>query len=147
MAKVKAGYKVGDKTYKVHLDGFNLLPALSGKEKKWPREGFLYWSDDGDLLALRVNQYKITFAEQRSTGMAVWREPFTKMRIPRSSTIYVRILSSAETRAFSMTSGVPTTFSSRCPRKPSSASSSKRSRNSRRVPRLRALPLIRSWNC
>ena len=66
--KVKKGYKIGDKTFKVHLDGFNLLPFLSGKEKESPRKGFLYWSDDGDLMALRVNQYKIVFAEQRSTG-------------------------------------------------------------------------------
>jgi len=82
VAKVKAGYKIGDKTYKVHLDGFNLLPALKGEAKQWPREGFLYWSDDGDLLALRVHQYKFVFAEQRNAGLKVWREPFSKMRIP-----------------------------------------------------------------
>ncbi len=52
--KVKKGYKIGDTTFKVHLDGVNLLPFLSGKEKESPRKGFLYWSDDGDLMALRV---------------------------------------------------------------------------------------------
>jgi arylsulfatase len=80
--KVKQGYKMGDKVYKVHLDGYNLLPFLSGKEKTSPRQGFLYWSDDGELVALRVNQYKFVFAEQRNSGIAVWREPFSKMRIP-----------------------------------------------------------------
>jgi arylsulfatase len=80
--KVKKGYKIGNTTFKVHLDGFNLLPFLSGKEKKSPRRGFLYWSDDGDLMALRVDQYKVVFAEQRSEGFEVWREPLVKTRVP-----------------------------------------------------------------
>src|SRR5215472_15246006 len=63
--KVKKGYKIGDTTFKVHLDGFNLMPFLAGKEE-CPREGFLYWSDDGDLMALRARQWKIVFAEQRN---------------------------------------------------------------------------------
>ncbi|HJT42087.1 MAG TPA: arylsulfatase [Rhizomicrobium sp.] len=81
--KVKKGYKIGDTTFKVHLDGFNLLPFLSGKEKESPRKGFLYWSDDGDLMALRFNQYKVVFAEQRSTGLDVWREPLSPLRVPK----------------------------------------------------------------
>lgn len=81
--KVKKGYKMNGKTYKVHLDGFNLLPFLSGKEKESPREGFIYWSDDGDLLGIRVNEWKVVFLEQRSKGLAVWREPFSQMRIPK----------------------------------------------------------------
>jgi arylsulfatase len=81
--KVKKGYKIGNKTYKVHLDGYNLLPFLKGDVKESPRQGFLYWSDDGELLALRVKQWKIVFEEQRSTGFSVWREPFSKMRIPK----------------------------------------------------------------
>ena len=83
VAKVKKGYKIGDTSFKVHLDGANLQPFLSGKEKESPRKGFLYWSDDGDLMALRVHQYKIVFAEQRSTGLDVWREPLSVMRIPK----------------------------------------------------------------
>jgi len=83
VAKVKKGYKIGDASFKVHLDGANLQPFLSGKEKESPRKGFLYWSDDGDLMALRVHQYKIVFAEQRSTGLDVWREPLSVMRIPK----------------------------------------------------------------
>jgi arylsulfatase len=81
--KVKKGYAIGGKTYKVHLDGVNLLPFLAGKQDKSPRDGFLYWSDDGELLALRVNEWKVVFAEQRSKGLAVWREPFSSMRMPK----------------------------------------------------------------
>ena len=81
--KVKAGYKIGGKTFKVHLDGYNLMPFLSGKETESPRKGFLYWSDDGDLMALRVNQWKMVFSEQRSTGLAVWREPLSPLRVPK----------------------------------------------------------------
>ncbi|WP_312145496.1 arylsulfatase [Brevundimonas sp.] len=80
--KVKKGHDVGGKTYKVHLDGYNLIPFLKG-EAKCPREGFLYWSDDGDLLALRVNQYKIHFKEQTAEGINAWRTAFTDMRIPK----------------------------------------------------------------
>ncbi len=81
--KVKKGYQIGDKSYKVHLDGVNLLPFLSGKEEESPREGFIYWSDDGDLLAMRIRRYKIVFSEQRNKGLAVWREPFSALRIPK----------------------------------------------------------------
>ena len=57
------------------------VPVRQGEE--CPREGFIYWSDDGDLMALRVHQYKIVFAEQRATGLDVWREPLSQMRIPK----------------------------------------------------------------
>jgi arylsulfatase A-like enzyme len=83
VAKVKTGYEADGRTFKVHLDGFNLLPFLSGGEKESPRKGFLYWSDDGDLMALRAHQYKIVFAEQRSKGLDVWREPLSQLRIPK----------------------------------------------------------------
>jgi arylsulfatase A-like enzyme len=81
--KVKKGHKMGDKTFKVHLDGVNLLPFLKGDVKESPRTGFLYWSDDGDCLAIRVNQWKVTFAEQRHHGLEVWREPFNHLRAPK----------------------------------------------------------------
>jgi arylsulfatase len=83
VAKVKKGCKIGDKTFKVHLDGYNLMPFLKGEQKESPREGFLYWSDDGELLAVRAKQWKVVFEEQRAHGLAVWREPFSKMRIPK----------------------------------------------------------------
>jgi arylsulfatase len=81
--KVRKGHTLGDKTFKVHLDGVNLLPFLSGKEKEGPRKGFLYWGDDGDLMALRMGRMKIVFAEQRAKGLEVWREPLVTLRIPR----------------------------------------------------------------
>jgi arylsulfatase A-like enzyme len=79
--KVKKGYRIGDKTFKVHLDGFNLMPFLAGKEEKSPREGFIYWSDDGECMAVRMGRFKIVFAEQRSAGLDVWREPLSPMRV------------------------------------------------------------------
>ena len=82
VAKLKKGHDIGGTTFKVHIDGYNLLPFLSGKEP-CPRDGFIYWSDDGDLMALRVQQYKIVFAEQLATGLNVWREPLKQMRIPK----------------------------------------------------------------
>jgi len=81
--KVKKGHKIGDKTYKVHLDGANLLPFLSGDVEKSPRQGFLYWSDDGDLMAIRFGRFKLVFSEQRAKGLEVWREPLVTLRIPR----------------------------------------------------------------
>ena len=81
--KMKKGYEIGGKTYKVHLDGVNLLPFLSGKEKKSPRTGFIYWSDDGDCIAMRIGRFKIVFAEQRSKGLEVWREPLSALRLPK----------------------------------------------------------------
>jgi len=73
--KVKKGYAMGGKTYRVYLDGVNLLPFLSGKEKESPRKGFIYWSDDGECMAMRIGRFKLVFAEQRKTGLEVWREP------------------------------------------------------------------------
>jgi len=81
--KVKKGYAIDGKTFKVHLDGENLLPFLKGEVDKSPREGFLYWSDDGQLLAIRVGQWKAVFEEQRTKGLDVWREEFSSMRVPK----------------------------------------------------------------
>jgi arylsulfatase len=81
--KVKKGYTADGRKFKVHLDGCNLLPFLKGEVKQSPRDGFLYWSDDGDLLAIRVNNWKVVFKEQRAKGIDVWREPFADMRIPK----------------------------------------------------------------
>jgi arylsulfatase A-like enzyme len=80
----KKGHKAGDKTFKVHIDGYNLLPYLMGKDKKGPRQGFMYFSDDGDLVAMRFDNWKIVFMEQRCPGtMQVWAEPFTVLRVPK----------------------------------------------------------------
>jgi arylsulfatase len=73
--KLKKGYKSGNKTFKVHIDGYNLLPFLEGEAKENPRKGFLYWSDDGDLMALRVGHWKATFMEQRARSRRMVRAP------------------------------------------------------------------------
>jgi arylsulfatase len=77
------GKTVGDKTFKVHLDGYNFLPYLTGKVDKGPRQEIFYFSDDGDLTALRYNDWKLIFMEQRAPGtFLVWANPFTPLRIP-----------------------------------------------------------------
>jgi arylsulfatase A-like enzyme len=81
--KMKKGFEMSGKTYKVHLDGVNLMPFLSGKEEKSPREGFIYWSDDGDCMAMRMGRFKIVFAEQKAAGIEVWRQPLAPLRIPK----------------------------------------------------------------
>jgi arylsulfatase len=82
--QLRKGLKVGKMTYKVHLDGYNLLPYLTGQEAKSPRQDFFYFSDDGDLLGLRVENWKMIFAEQRAPGtLRVWAEPFTPLRVPK----------------------------------------------------------------
>ena len=75
------GRKVGDMTYKVHLDGYNLLPALKG-EGEWPRKEFIYFTDGGDVAALRYINWKISFLRAGGHGWHVWQEPFTTMRAP-----------------------------------------------------------------
>jgi arylsulfatase len=82
--KLLKGYTVGDMTYKVHLDGYNLLPYLTSQEPKSPRKEFFYFSDDGQLLGLRFDNWKFVFQEQRCPGtMAVWLEPFTQLRMAK----------------------------------------------------------------
>jgi arylsulfatase len=80
--KLKQGFKSGNKTFKVHIDGYNLLPFLKGDVKENPRKGFLYWSDDGDLMALRVGDWKVHFLVQHGHGFDVWKKPFEALRAP-----------------------------------------------------------------
>jgi len=77
------GKKIGDMSYKVHLDGYNLIPFLKGEVKENPRPGVLYWSDEGDLMALRYDDWKIHFMEQRAEGILAWQEPFVPLRLPK----------------------------------------------------------------
>jgi arylsulfatase len=82
--KLLKGYKVGDMTYKVHLDGYNLVPYLTGQVEKSPRESFLYCNDDQQLTALRHDNWKIVFMEQRVPGtLRIWAEPFVTLRVPK----------------------------------------------------------------
>ncbi|NRD74593.1 arylsulfatase [Shewanella sp. VB17] len=83
-SKLLKGMKAGDKSFKNHLDGYNFLPYLTGKEKKGRREEIFYFTDDGDLAALRFNNWKLVFMEQRVAGtLQLWAEPFTTLRLPK----------------------------------------------------------------
>ncbi len=80
--KLLTGYKANGKTFKVHLDGYDLSDTLAGRGPN-PRKEFFYWNDDGSLVALRFNQWKLVFAEQRAHGMDVWQDPFVSLRLPK----------------------------------------------------------------
>jgi arylsulfatase len=80
------GHQAIGRTYKVHIDGYDLTGALGGKAP-WPRKEFLYWTDDGDLAALRFNQWKLHFLEQRGHSFDVWQEPFVRLRVPKLFTL------------------------------------------------------------
>ena len=81
-ADLLKGRKIGSMAYKVHLDGYDLGPALRG-EGAWPRKEFIYWTDDGSVAALRYENWKITFLEQQAEGLKVWQEPFVQLRAPK----------------------------------------------------------------
>jgi len=81
--KLLVGYTAGDSTYKVHLDGYNLMPYLKGETDTGPRKEFLYWTDDGELACLRYNRWKLVFMEQRAHSLAVWEEPLVTLRFPK----------------------------------------------------------------
>jgi arylsulfatase len=80
--KLKKGMSVGGKNFKVHLDGYDIRDALAGKSPS-PRNEFFYFVDDGSLVGLRYNQWKVVFAEQREHGLNVWEEPFVPLRLPK----------------------------------------------------------------
>ena len=85
--KLKKGHTAGadgNTEFKVHIDGYNLLPYLTGEVETSPRRGFFYFSDDGDLVAMRFENWKAVFMEQRCPGtLRVWAEPFTTLRVPK----------------------------------------------------------------
>ncbi|MDO6758658.1 arylsulfatase [Tamlana sp. 2_MG-2023] len=89
--KLLTGYKGAKRTFKVHLDGYNILPYLTGEKEAgkdkygdttFPRKEFYYWSDDGQLVAMRYQRWKLVFMEQQSSKFGVWMYPFVKLRIP-----------------------------------------------------------------
>ncbi|WP_248291210.1 arylsulfatase [Neoroseomonas marina] len=81
-AKLLAGFTVGGRTYKVHLDGYNQLPLLTGQTQEGGRKEFFYFNDDGQLVAMRYERWKLVFLEQRAHTMQLWREPFVPLRVP-----------------------------------------------------------------
>jgi arylsulfatase len=80
--KLLNGYTVGDKTYKVHLDGFNMIPYLTGEVQESPRNNIFYISDDGEVMAVRIGDWKLNLMVQRAHQMNVWAEPLVKLRVP-----------------------------------------------------------------
>jgi len=82
--KLLKGHQIGDQTYKVHLDGYNLVPYLTGEVKKSPRDSFIYCNDDQQVTAMRFDNWKMVFMEQRAPGtLRVWAEPFVNLRVPK----------------------------------------------------------------
>ncbi len=81
--KLLKGHKAGNKTFKVHIDGFNMLPYFTGEVKESPRQSFFYISDDGQVLAVRNGDWKLVFMEQRAKQLACWAEPFVPLRVPK----------------------------------------------------------------
>lgn len=81
--KLLKGLKIGSKTYKVKIDGYNMLPYLIGDEKESPRQSFFYFSDDGELISIRMGDWKVVLMEQRAKTLQCWFEPFTRLRAPK----------------------------------------------------------------
>lgn len=82
--KLLKGHEAAGKKFKVHLDGFNQLPYLTGQDPKSARREFIYFNDDGDLVGIRYENWKLVFMEQRAQGtLRVWAEPFTTLRLPK----------------------------------------------------------------
>ena len=81
--KLMEGHEIDGTEYKVHLDGFNLLPHLKGESDTTGREEFFYWNDGGQLVSLRRNDWKMVFMEQRAKKFALWGEPFVPLRLPK----------------------------------------------------------------
>ena len=80
---VEGGVEANGRKYNVHLDGYNFLPFLTGESESAPRDEIFYFSDDGDLTALRYRDWKIIFMEQPTQGtMRVWMDPFVPLRLP-----------------------------------------------------------------
>ena len=80
--KLLNGYKVGNKTFKVCIDGINALAYITSQAKESPREAFFYVSDDGGVMAIRHGDWKLVFEEQRAFSTDVWAEPLVKLRLP-----------------------------------------------------------------
>jgi len=81
--KLLKGHTAGDKTFNVHIDGYNMLPYFTGETDEGPRDFMFYVSDDGDIIAIRQGDWKFVLAEQRAKTLMCWAEPFVKLRFPK----------------------------------------------------------------
>jgi arylsulfatase len=123
------GMKVADKSFKVHLDGYNITEALAGKSRS-PRQEFFYFNDDGSLVGLRYDQWKVVFAEQRGEGLNVWQEPFVPLRLPKLFNLRSDPFETADHESMDYERWRVEHLLSWCPRRNTSAGSCRRSRNS-----------------
>lgn len=82
-SKLDAGYQAGAKTFRVRIDGQDMLPYLKGEMDESPRTSFFYVNDDGQLVALRYDRWKLVFMEQRAKTLQLWAEPFVELRLPK----------------------------------------------------------------
>jgi len=82
-AKLVAGTRLDGRNYKVHLDGYNILPMLTGQTTESPRKEFYYFNDDGAMVAMRYERWKVVFLEQRARTLSLWAEPFVALRVPK----------------------------------------------------------------
>ena len=122
------GMRVGDKTFKVHLDGYNITDASPATPS--PRKEFFYFNDDGSLVGLRFNQWKMVFAEQRAQGLDVWQDPFIPLRFPKLFNLRSDPFEIADHEASTMAAGGSTTPSCSCPHSNTSRNFSPPSRSS-----------------
>ena len=81
--KLLEGHQAGDKIFKVHLDGYNMLPYLMGEVEESPRHFYFYFSDDAEVIAIRMHDWKMVLMEQRAKTLALWAEPFVSLRLPK----------------------------------------------------------------
>ena len=127
------GVEAIGRDYKVHLDGYNLLPALQG-EGEWPRKEFIYWTDDGEPAALRYEDWKVTFLQQNAEGLDVWSEPFVVLRAPNLTNLRMDPFERArQEHAMGFSAGIWSTCSRSPRRRPMSATGCRVSRNSPRA--------------
>ena len=144
--KLLKGYKVRDMTYKVHLDGDNLVPYLIGQAEKSPRDSFLYVNDDQQLTGLRYDNWKFVFMEQRAPGtMRVWSEPFTTLRFRRFSIFEQTRTSVPTSRRTPTMTGYLIMPSHWCPRRATWLSSLRHLRTTRSARRRQPSTWMKSW--
>ena len=142
------GWDSGGRTFKVHLDGYNQLPYLSGQQDKSARKEFFYFNDDGQLVAVRYENWKQNFCEQRVEGTLQSGPSRSCVSVCRSSSICAWThLSGRRSRPTPTTIGKSGTPSWLCRRRSWWRSSSRPSRSSRRASGRRASPSSRSWRC
>ena len=133
----------------MHLDGYNVMPYLIGAESKSPRPGFFYFSDDGDLTALRYDHWKVVFMEQRVAGtLRIWQEPFVSLRFPKLFNLRTDPYERADITSNTYWDWVLDHIFLSFPRRPSWGDSWRRSRSFRHARRRPASPstrCCRSW--